>query len=84
MCIIDTGSYQELSLILTVIYFATAIQCFVGWFKRFRQDTSLSDAEKRLCWQVLAIATIFWPIVLPISSLEKRIVASPAENLYWR
>ena len=84
MCIIDAGSYQELSLILTVLYFATAIQCFSSWFKRFRQDTSLSDSEKRLCWQVLAVATIFWPIVLPISSLEKRICASPIESLFWR
>jgi hypothetical protein len=83
MCIIDAASYQELSLILTVLYFATAIQCFASWFKRFRKDTSLSDSEKRLCLQVLAIATLFWPIVLPISALEKRICGSPYEGVFW-
>lgn len=84
MCIIDLAGYHELSIILTALYFATAIHCFASWFKRFRQDTSLSEAEKRLCLKVLAVATLFWPIVLPISSLEKRIFGSPFESLFWR
>jgi hypothetical protein len=83
MCIIDAASYQELSLILAALYCAKAIQCFASWFKRFRKDTSLSDSEKRLCLQVLAVATIFWPIVLPISSLEKRIFGSPYQGVFW-
>ena len=84
MCIIDPAGYQELSLLLIALYFITAIQCFVSWFKRFKQDTSLSESEQRLCLKVLAVATLLWPIVLPISSLEKRIFGSPFEGLFWR
>lgn len=83
MCIIDAASYQELSLILTAFYITKAIQCFANWFKRFRQDTSLSESEKRLCLKVLALATVFWPIVLPLSALEKRICGSPLEGVFW-
>lgn len=83
MYTIDTASYQEVFLILAVLYFTTAIQCFASWFQRFQRDTRLSRAEKRLCWKVLAIATIFWPIVLPLCSLEKRLFSSPFEELFW-
>ncbi len=82
MCIIDAASYQELSLILTALYVSKAIQCFANWFQRFRQDTSLSESEKRLCLKVLALATIFWPIVLPLSAMEKWLCASPYEGAF--
>jgi hypothetical protein len=82
MCIIDAASYQELSLILTALYITKAIQCFANWFRRFRQDTSLSESEKRLCLKVLALATVFWPIVLPLSAMEKRLCASPYEGAF--
>jgi hypothetical protein len=83
MYMIDTANYQEVFLILAVLYFTTAIQCFASWFKRFKRDTRLSRAEKHLCLKVLAIATIFWPIVLPLCSLEKRIFSSPCEEIFW-
>lgn len=82
MYLIDTASYQELSLILTALYVTKASQCFFRWFQRFRQDTSLSASDKRLCLKVLALATVFWPIVLPLSALEKRLCASPYESAF--
>lgn len=83
MYMIDAASYQEVFMILAVLYFTTAIQCFASWFKRFKRDTSLSNPEKRLCLKVLTIATIFWPIVLPLCSLEKRLFSSPFEEIFW-
>jgi len=83
MYMIDAASYQELFIILAVLYFTTAIQCFTSWFKRFQLDTTLSNSEKLLCLKVLAIATIFWPIVLPLCSLEKRLFSSPLEEIFW-
>lgn len=83
MYMIDATGYQEVFIILAVLYFSKAIQCFASWFKRFNRDTSLSNPEKRLCLKVLAIATIFWPIILPLCSLEKRLVSSPLEEIFW-
>jgi hypothetical protein len=83
MCLLDAISYQELSFVLTVLYFSMAIHCFLSLFKRFKRDSSLSRPEKFLCWKVLAIATLLWPIVLPISSLEKQMFHSSLENVFW-
>jgi hypothetical protein len=82
MALIDEISYQELSFVLSVVYLVTATCYFVSCFKLFRQDRNLSEPEKRLCLQVLTLATIFWPIVLPLSSLEKRMFASPFESFF--
>jgi uncharacterized membrane-anchored protein len=84
MYLIDAANYQEIYLILTALYLGKAIYYFSRWFQRFRQDTSLSEQDKRFCWKVLTVATIFWPIVLPLSSLEKRIFGSPAEGFFGR
>ena len=83
MCLLDVVSYQELSCVLAVLYFSKAIHCFIRWFKRFRLDTNLSEPEKALCLKVLAIATLFWPIILPLSSLEKQLLSSPIESMFW-
>ena len=83
MCLLDVISYQELSYVLAVLYFLKAIHCFIRWFKRFRRDTNLSEHEKALCLKVLAIATLFWPIILPVSSLEKQLFGSPIESMFW-
>jgi hypothetical protein len=82
MCLIQAISYRELSLILTGLYLSRAVYCFATWFKIFRKDNSLSEPEKRMCLKVLAVATIFWPIVLPISSMEKRLLGSPVEGFF--
>lgn len=72
MCLIEPITYQELFLIPIALYVSTALYYFATWFKILRRDTSLSQQQKWFCVKVLVIAAIFWPIVLPITSLEKR------------
>jgi uncharacterized membrane protein len=72
MCLLNPISYQELSLILTGLYFLTALYYFTNWFILFKQETGLSSTDKSLLWGVLILATLFWPIVVPIAHLEKR------------
>ncbi|HBB35801.1 MAG TPA: hypothetical protein DDZ80_22250 [Cyanobacteria bacterium UBA8803] len=50
----------------------SALFCFLTWLKVFLKDTELSPQERRASWRVLIVATIFWPLVLPIAYLEKR------------
>jgi hypothetical protein len=40
-------------------------------FKAFSQETNLSLPERNTSWRVLILATIIWPLVVPISNLEK-------------
>ncbi len=72
MCLINPVSSQELALVLTALYFSKAFYHFAIWFNVFKQETSLSSTDKGLLWGVLVLATILWPIVVPISYLEKR------------
>ena len=81
---IDPISYQEVFFIFIGLYCSTALYCFATWFKRFRQDHSLSASDKQLCLKVLAVATICWPIVLPLAYLEKQLLCSPVEGVFWR
>lgn len=83
-CLIDPISYQEIFLILVGLYLSTALYYFTNWFKRFRQDNSLSESDKRFCLKILTLATIFWPIVLPLASLEKQLLGSSTEGIFWR
>ena len=53
--------------ILLAIYLGMAFYYFKNWWKAFRRDTNLSKQQKKLSWLVLTVATIFWPIVVPIS-----------------
>lgn len=82
-CLIDPISYQEVFLILIGLYLSTALYCFANWFKRFRGDHSLSASDKRFCLKVLTVATILWPIVLPLASLEKQLLGSRVEGIFW-
>ncbi len=43
---------------------------FVNWLGFFREDLSLTKSEKQLSMVVIAIATLFWPIVIPFAYLE--------------
>jgi hypothetical protein len=55
---------------VVVVYVIMAPYFFTTWFKVFKRDSSLSSPEKRLSWVTLLIATILWPIVVPIAYLE--------------
>ncbi|MBE9149747.1 hypothetical protein IQ257_14810 [Coleofasciculus sp. LEGE 07092] len=41
------------------------------WLTTLNQQTDLLGEEKRLSYIVLVVATILWPLVVPISYLEK-------------
>ncbi|MEQ9000533.1 MAG: hypothetical protein RID53_29035 [Coleofasciculus sp. B1-GNL1-01] len=43
---------------------------FSRWLDFMQRDHSLSSKEKFSSWVLLVIATILWPIVVPISYLE--------------
>jgi hypothetical protein len=75
MCLLNPISHLELSLVLTGLYTLTALYYFSTWFIVFKQEINLSSDEKSLLWGVLVLAAILWPIVIPISSLEKRIIS---------
>jgi hypothetical protein len=55
---------------MAFIYSLIAAHFFRVWLEFIKQDISLSAKDKRLSLEILAIATLFWPIVVPISYLE--------------
>lgn len=57
---------------LLLIYLAIAACFFTNWFEFFKRDASkLSAKEKQLSVMTLAIASLLWPIAVPIAYLEK-------------
>ena len=72
MCLLNPISQQELVLFVTGLYVSTAFYCFATCLKVFKRENDLSVAERCLSWGVLALATILWPIVVPLSYLERR------------
>ncbi|MGC9527731.1 MAG: hypothetical protein ACP5D7_19530 [Limnospira sp.] len=61
-------------LVLTLIlrgYVAIAILTFAYFFRGFWRDRSTAKTD-RSSWQVLGVASLFWPVVLPLSYLERR------------
>jgi glucan phosphoethanolaminetransferase (alkaline phosphatase superfamily) len=56
--------------ILVIAYWMGATLFFSVWLNLFKKDNHLSGQEKRLCWIILLIATLLWPIVVPLSYLE--------------
>jgi hypothetical protein len=51
-------------------YLLMAIPFLSIWLNAFRRDTSLSARDRQLSLVVLAVATVLWPVVVPISYLE--------------
>lgn len=67
---IDLG---EITLMLTLIvrgYFVISILTFFYLFQKFLRDSTTAKTELS-SWQVLALASLFWPIALPLSYLER-------------
>ena len=61
---------EPLPVALVVVYLMMASCFFYSWLKLFKKDTNLSSDERLLSQIVLVIATILWPIVVPIAYLE--------------
>ena len=59
-----------LIMVILAIYVSVAVYFFATWFTIFQEDSGLSPRQIRLSWAVLLIATLFWPIVVPISYWE--------------
>ena len=55
---------------LVTIYLLTAGVFFSRWIKFFLKDNKMSSCQKQASLLVLLIATVFWPVVAPVSYLE--------------
>jgi hypothetical protein len=53
-----------------LVYLLIAAHFLRVWLQFFKKDTSLSNKEKLRSWAILAIATTFWLIVVPIAYIE--------------
>ncbi|NEP01227.1 MAG: hypothetical protein F6K58_21730 [Symploca sp. SIO2E9] len=62
-------------LVVAALYLSAALHFFYIWLriwlKAFQQETDLCNQQKLICMKVLIIATIFWPLVVPISYLHR-------------
>jgi hypothetical protein len=52
------------------VYLISASYFFTLWLKFFKQDTNLSFEERCFSLLILGIATLFWPIVVPLAYIE--------------
>lgn len=68
--------------VITAVYLSGLLYFFCLFLTVFKQDRSLSQEEKRQSWIVLIVATIFWPIVVPLSCLEKGSIKHLFFNAY--
>ena len=58
--------------ILSGLYVLVALSFFGTLFKGFKKSTDLSPEQRECALKVMSLAAIFWPVVAPISYLEKR------------
>jgi hypothetical protein len=58
--------------ILPVIYLSVAVWSFANLFKGLQEEINLSFEERKYAWEVIILAATLWPIIMPISYLEKR------------
>jgi hypothetical protein len=43
---------------------------FFNWYDLYQHESQMTHAERQISRMVLGIATLLWPIVLPLSYLE--------------
>lgn len=58
--------------ILSALYLSAALYSFASLFKALKEETNLSPEQRQCSLKVISLAAIFWPIVMPLSYLEKR------------
>lgn len=58
-------------LVFPVLYLSGALYCFTVWFKAFQRDSEMTAQQRHYSLKVLSIAILFWPLVAPLSCLEK-------------
>ena len=57
---------------LSGLYLLVALSFFGKLFQGLNRSTDLSQEQRECSLKVMSLAAIFWPVVLPISYLEKR------------
>ncbi|WP_250124995.1 hypothetical protein [Chroococcidiopsis sp. CCMEE 29] len=55
---------------LIVFYLLVSLYFFINWLNFFKQKQNLAPEDKFLSIVILVIATILWPVAVPISYLE--------------
>jgi hypothetical protein len=55
---------------IEVIYLLIAATLFTIWLEFFKRDRSWNTQERFSSFITLAVATVFWPLVLPIAYIE--------------
>ena len=58
--------------LLSGLYLVVALSFFGTLFDDLSKSADLSQEQRECSLKVMSLAAIFWPIVLPISYLEKR------------
>jgi hypothetical protein len=66
MSIAEGGIFMEMILVSVVaVYLSMAIYFFISWLRLLNQDSSPSQ-EEHICIVDILMATILWPLVVPI------------------
>jgi hypothetical protein len=58
--------------IIPLLYLSVAFWSFARLFKDLQEEVNLSSEERKYSWEVIILASTLWPIIIPISYLEKR------------
>ncbi len=72
LAIILNHSSLQILCSAILIYSVIAWKCFQQWLKVVQRYPELDSEEKLISNLVLAIATVFWPLTVPLSWLETR------------
>ncbi len=62
-------------------YGLTSTLIFFKYLRRFLKDATISHSD-HASWTVLIIASLFWPISLPLSALERNIQKPKSSQHY--
>jgi Ca2+/H+ antiporter len=61
---------EILTIALIVSYLLISLCFFINWLNFFKQKHNLAPEDRFLSLVILVIATILWPVAVPISYLE--------------
>ncbi len=61
---------QVLTFGVVALYIVVMPILFLNWYGLYQQDQDMTESERQISRIVMVIATVLWPIVLPMSYLE--------------
>jgi uncharacterized membrane protein YbaN (DUF454 family) len=56
-----------MNLWIISLYTLVSLYLLVAWLRFFKQGRGMSDQQKVLSLLTIGVATVFWPLVLPIA-----------------